>query len=98
MRDVSKVTAPGDGAVLLTARDLQDMRSLHAADFRDGEAVVHSGTGAYLGLAPDGSLCLCRGPCRMVGGVWTAGVDAAATAAAAGQVITADRLTMALIR
>lgn len=59
----------------MTAPDIDGKGPMYVADFRDMNVLIYRPTGHFIGLSMRHGLCLCKGPLKLVDGVWVASPD-----------------------
>ena len=78
MKDFDASLLPDTGCAVLTVPEIGADGPMYLADFRDVHVLTYRPTGHFIGFSPERGLTLCKGPLRMVNGIWTATEDEAA--------------------
>ena len=70
MKDFDYRLLPDEGMVLMTAREIDGLSPMYLADFKDTQVLIYKPTGNFIGFSADLGLRLCKGPPKMVNGMW----------------------------
>lgn len=75
MKEFELRLLPKTGCAVMTAPDIDGTGPMYLADFRDVQVLVYRPTGHFIGFSAIRGIRLCKGPLKMVEGIWTARED-----------------------
>jgi hypothetical protein len=70
MKDFDYRLLPETGMALMTARDIDGSSPMYLADFKDNQVLSYRPTGHFIGFSSQLGLRLCKGPPKMLNGMW----------------------------